>query len=42
MPIFGISPREAKLMEPQQRIFLACSYHALEHANYTLRIYVVA
>ncbi len=32
---FGISPREAKLMEPQQRIFLACSYNALEHANYT-------
>ncbi|ARM34745.1 SDR family NAD(P)-dependent oxidoreductase [Legionella longbeachae] len=32
---FGISPREAKLMEPQQRMFLACSYHALEHANYT-------
>lgn len=32
---FGISPREAKLMEPQQRLFLACSYNALEHANYT-------
>ncbi|VEG91823.1 polyketide synthase, type I [Legionella spiritensis] len=31
---FGISPREAKLMEPQQRLFLECSYKALENANY--------
>lgn len=31
---FGISPREAKLMEPQQRVFLECSYKALENANY--------
>ncbi|WP_409371304.1 SDR family NAD(P)-dependent oxidoreductase [Legionella quinlivanii] len=31
---FGISPREAKLMDPQQRLFLECSYKALEHANY--------
>ncbi|WP_454785288.1 SDR family NAD(P)-dependent oxidoreductase [Legionella sp. WA2024007413] len=31
---FGISPREAKLMEPQQRIFLECSYKAIENANY--------
>lgn len=31
---FGISPREAKLIDPQQRIFLECSYKALEHANY--------
>ena len=31
---FGISPREAKLLEPQQRIFLECSYQALENANY--------
>ncbi len=31
---FGISPREAKLLEPQQRIFLECSYKALENANY--------
>jgi acyl transferase domain-containing protein/acyl carrier protein len=31
---FGVSPREAKLMEPQQRIFLECSYNALENANY--------
>ena len=32
---FGISPREAKLMEPQQRLFLECSYKALENANYS-------
>lgn len=32
---FGISPREAKMMDPQQRIFLQCCYHALENANYT-------
>lgn len=31
---FGISPREAKLMDPQQRLFLECCYHALENANY--------
>lgn|GEM_PF-6138801 len=31
---FNISPREAKLIEPQQRIFLECSYKALENANY--------
>jgi acyl transferase domain-containing protein/acyl carrier protein/methylmalonyl-CoA mutase cobalamin-binding subunit len=31
---FGISPREAKLLDPQQRLFLECSYKALENANY--------
>lgn len=31
---FGISPREARLMDPQQRLFLECSYQALEQANY--------
>ncbi|MBD2510339.1 KR domain-containing protein [Nostoc muscorum FACHB-395] len=31
---FGISPREAQLMDPQQRIFLQCVWHALENAGY--------
>ena len=32
---FGVTPREAQFMEPQHRIFLECSYLALENANYT-------
>lgn len=31
---FHYSPAEASLMDPQQRIFLECAYHALEHAGY--------
>ncbi|HEX6290357.1 MAG TPA: MupA/Atu3671 family FMN-dependent luciferase-like monooxygenase, partial [Herpetosiphonaceae bacterium] len=31
---FGISAREAALIEPQQRLFLECCYHALEHGGY--------
>lgn len=29
---FGISPRESALMDPQERLFLECAWHAMEHA----------
>lgn len=32
--LFGYSPREAELVDPQQRLFLECSWEALEHAGY--------
>jgi hypothetical protein len=32
--LFDISPREAKSMDPQQRVLLQCSFHALQHAGY--------
>lgn len=31
---FGISAREAELLDPQQRVFLQCAWHALEDAGY--------
>ncbi len=32
---FRISPKEAKAMDPQERLFLEASYHAIEDAGYT-------
>lgn len=32
---FGFSPREAETMEPQHRLFLECSWEALESAGYS-------
>ncbi|NEZ54551.1 SDR family NAD(P)-dependent oxidoreductase [Leptolyngbyaceae cyanobacterium CCMR0081] len=34
---FGISGREARQMDPQQRVFLEESWHALEDAGYAVR-----
>ncbi len=34
---FGISPLEAELMDPQQRLFLQCVWHTIEHAGYNPR-----
>ncbi|SEG82194.1 Acyl transferase domain-containing protein [Nonomuraea solani] len=31
---FGFSDAEAALLDPQQRLFLECSWHALEHAGH--------
>ena len=31
---FGYSPREASMLDPQQRIFLECAWHALEDAGH--------
>ena len=33
-PFFGLTPREAALMDPQHRLFLECSWEALEAAGY--------
>jgi len=32
--VFGFNPREAETMEPQHRMFLECSWEALESAGY--------
>ena len=31
---FGYTPRDAELLDPQQRVFLECAWHALEDAGY--------
>lgn len=31
---FGMTPAEAQITDPQHRIFLQCSYQALQHAGY--------
>ncbi|EIM9898988.1 SDR family NAD(P)-dependent oxidoreductase, partial [Salmonella enterica] len=31
---FRILPRDAELLDPQQRVFLECAWHGLEHAGY--------
>jgi non-ribosomal peptide synthase protein (TIGR01720 family) len=33
-PLFDISPAEARLLDPQHRLFLECSWEALEHGGY--------
>ncbi len=32
---FNISPREAEIMDPQERLFLECTYQTIEDAGYT-------
>ena len=36
---FGFSPREAEILDPQHRIFLECSWEALENAGYDPKNY---
>ena len=37
--VFEITPREAEILDPQQRVFLECSWEALERAGYDPRRY---
>ncbi|WP_434446502.1 type I polyketide synthase [Lentzea sp. E54] len=32
--LFGYSPRDAAVLDPQQRVFLECAWHAMEHAGH--------
>ena len=36
---FGMLPKEAELIDPQQRVFLECSWEALEDAGYDPQAY---
>lgn len=36
---FGYSAREAEMLDPQQRVFLECAWHALEDAGYDAERY---
>ncbi|MGB9178314.1 MAG: type I polyketide synthase, partial [Pyrinomonadaceae bacterium] len=36
---FGFNPREAEMMDPQHRLFLECTWEALEHAGYNSETY---
>src|SRR5262245_33934335 len=36
---FGFSPREAELLDPQQRLFMECTWEALEQAGYDPQTY---
>src|SRR5262249_10567136 len=36
---FGLTPREAEIMDPQVRLFLECSWEALEDAGYDPKRY---
>ncbi|MEA5465540.1 non-ribosomal peptide synthetase/type I polyketide synthase [Leptothoe sp. PORK10 BA2] len=33
---FGMTPREAEIIDPQQRLFMECAWHALEDAGYPM------
>ncbi|WP_217557309.1 SDR family NAD(P)-dependent oxidoreductase [Paenibacillus sp. GbtcB18] len=35
---FNITPKEAEIMDPQERLFLECSYEVLEDAGYTREV----
>ncbi|MBA3804854.1 MAG: acyltransferase domain-containing protein, partial [Acidobacteria bacterium] len=36
---FGFNPKEAEIMDPQHRLFLECSWEALENAGYNSDLY---
>jgi len=36
---FGVAPREAESMDPQQRLFIECAWHALEDSGYNPSAY---